>query len=404
MSLLVGFLRDFMVVSTLAPGSAWLLCSQLRGLRARDALFKGAVIVSLVFPLTRVLTLPRPQQRVEQLVVKVRDATALDQLGVRMPPTHTRVSGDMTRLQTGPSRSLALAAGIALAAGLLNLLRVLLVWRRELEALGPRRPLDPPAWPRAPALHPQHRQSGLRITTAPGLLVPAVVGRSEICLPECADARWTGEAFAAVLAHELAHVQQRDLSWTRFTGAMAAFFFYQPLLRSAHRQISALAEFRADQRAVHDTGDPRALATALLTCARRVAPAQPDSVRALGSHSRFADRVERILDPGTTQPLQRDFRLALPLVLLSAALAAAPHASHRRANPVTRAVVSRSRTEAASPGPLIEVQETAGNRTRSAAVTRGPDGALRFEYRENGHPIAASADLETWLRRRLDLL
>jgi beta-lactamase regulating signal transducer with metallopeptidase domain len=58
----------------------------------------------------------------------------------------------------------------------------------------------------------------VRITTAPGMGVPGVVGSREICIPAVDAARSESAELVAVVAHEAAHVERLDLFWLRLLG------------------------------------------------------------------------------------------------------------------------------------------------------------------------------------------
>jgi hypothetical protein len=287
----------------------------------------------------------------------------------------------------------ALAGGV-LALGLLNLLRQSFAWRRDLRALGPRRPLGD-GFP-ARFLLPCHAR--VRFTSAPGLAVPAVVGAHEICLPAHYAQRFSAAELQAVLAHELAHVQHRDLDWARLTGAAAALFFFQPILRIARREIATIAEFRADQLAIRHTGDRHALVRALIRCAAQTSAAMPLGVLTLRGESRFVHRVRRILDPAVPHSsASRHGPWILAGLLLVGFL---PSFTLLRRPPRHEAEIV-TRHGPAAPGPLVELREVTPGLRRDAEVTRAPDGSLRTVYRENGRVVEATPVREAWLKRRL---
>ncbi|HEX9709186.1 MAG TPA: M56 family metallopeptidase [Candidatus Thermoplasmatota archaeon] len=68
----------------------------------------------------------------------------------------------------------------------------------------------------------------------------------------------------ATVAHERAHVSARDSRYLPVARAARRLMFFDPVYRWIERRFEEEREFAADRRAVQRTGDPRALARALL--------------------------------------------------------------------------------------------------------------------------------------------
>jgi Zn-dependent protease with chaperone function len=402
MNVTTAFLLDFLVVSTFALGST-IVIGRFSALAVRELAWKSALILCLVVPLGNAVASLWQRQQGERVSLFVQDTRALEEFHahtaapVPAPPVMVR------RLSHAMFLVRELTTGAVMVVGSLALFRMLLHWRRGLRRLGPRRPLDPTAWlaTRAAQLGADLRLAHqVRLTVAPGLTVPAVLASGEICLPEHTPEQFAAAQLEAIVAHELAHIQRRDLEWLRFVELLQALFIFQPLLRVARRELKTIAEFRADDAAVQCTGNRSALVEALLACARRV-PEVHAGVLAFGQRdSRLVQRVRRILAGINCVPTRRGGSWLFALVLL---IGVTPGVFSLL--PSSRPdAVAEIVTRAAAPrpvGPLIHLSETTPRGQREAIVTRAPNGTLQTEFRENGHPIAATPELTAWLGMRL---
>jgi len=90
----------------------------------------------------------------------------------------------------------------------------------------------------------------VRIKVAPDLGAPAVVGlrRPTILLP-VASVHEDETILESAIAHELAHVRRKDLSWVLASEACRAIFWFHPLIWLACREQHAEAEIAADKLA-----------------------------------------------------------------------------------------------------------------------------------------------------------
>jgi beta-lactamase regulating signal transducer with metallopeptidase domain len=130
------------------------------------------------------------------------------------------------------------------------------------------------------------------------------------------------EALKAVLAHEMAHHERRDLIWIALANALTAVAWFNPLAHLMARALIAAREDGTDDWAVSRTSnDPFAYAQALLQSARMVASPQP--LGAAGAHPMGA-RLQRLLDSQAT----REGKLGVLgiVIILLAATAAIPGA------------------------------------------------------------------------------
>ena len=152
---------------------------------------------------------------------------------------------------------------------------------------------------------------------------PLAVGlrRKLIILPESVLSL-DRAAIEAVLAHEIAHHERRDLVWMALASALKAIAWFNPLAHMIARALIAAREDGTDDWAVRSTSnDPFAYAQALLQSARMVAAPQPFG--AAGAHP-MGRRLQRLLDGQAA----REGTLGLPglAIILLAATAAIPGA------------------------------------------------------------------------------
>ena len=166
---------------------------------------------------------------------------------------------------------------------------------------------------------------------------PLAVGlrRKLIILPESA-LQLNRDALDAVLAHEIAHHERRDLWWLAAAEVLKAIAWFNPLAHLIARALVASREDGSDDWAVRRTSnDPFTYAQALLQSARMVAMPQAfhpatqtprrggPALGVAGAHP-MGRRLQRLLDGRTT----RAGRLGLPgvAVVLVAATVALPGA------------------------------------------------------------------------------
>ena len=153
---------------------------------------------------------------------------------------------------------------------------------------------------------------------------PLAVGlrRKLIILPPSA-LKLDAAALDAVLAHEVAHHERRDLWWIAAAEILKAIAWFNPLAYPIARALVASREDGSDDWAVRKTSqDPFTYAQALLQSARMVAAPQP--LGAAGAHP-MGKRLQRLLDSGSA----RDGRIGLfGLAVIFVAAAAALPGTH----------------------------------------------------------------------------
>jgi beta-lactamase regulating signal transducer with metallopeptidase domain len=161
------------------------------------------------------------------------------------------------------------------------------------------------------------RSSLVRVPIVVGVLKPSII------LPADWSA-WNEEKLAAVLAHELSHVQRCD-SLVRFLSTFnKCLYWFHPLAWWLDRHLSELAEQLSDDSALVTVADRRKYAEVLLGFAA-TASKGAGRVRwpglAMASTSYLGARIERILS-SRDAAADRLARRTLVLLLIAAPLAA----------------------------------------------------------------------------------
>lgn len=106
-----------------------------------------------------------------------------------------------------------------------------------------------------------------------------------------------GEEWAAVVAHELGHVRERDGRYLTFLRTFARLMRWDPILALVAVGLTRREEFQADADAVELTRRPRALARAIYKASRLASVARPGPLAGLlgpGGRRGRLQAVERI--------------------------------------------------------------------------------------------------------------
>src|SRR5215475_12527394 len=151
------------------------------------------------------------------------------------------------------------------------------------------------------------------------------VFRTTILLP--ADiANWTTPAErAAMIQHELAHVERRDTIINLFQSALSVIFFFHPLVRYACRQLSLEREMACDDRVVASGVAAEVYAAGILKAAERsvIAVATPSGAHQLALFSArqiLERRLEMILNTNRARMIAHQWRyLVLPIAMIAVA-------------------------------------------------------------------------------------
>ena len=138
----------------------------------------------------------------------------------------------------------------------------------------------------------------VRLSTSHALQVPVATGvfRPQIILPQEAM-NWTLQRQQMVLAHELAHIQRRDVVWQLIAQVAAILYWYNPLVWVAIREMKLLREDACDDLVLQSGVDPASYAMCLVDIAANLSQRTPTWICAsmAGSNS-LESRVNSILN------------------------------------------------------------------------------------------------------------
>lgn len=323
---LVGCVLTFALHSTvwllLAFCAAWLL-------RRHDALVEstwrvalfGSVVTTLIQPWLGFATLP---PLLESVALPEAGRAAMDAAPVMAMSESTSLVPSLA-----VSDYVALAAfGYVFVVGLL-LVRQVLAWCAFHRSVADREEIVDPRI-RGILAAVQLRagvEREVRLTRSKRLSGPVGFGfgRPEICLPAVMLTGMPAAQLRCVLAHELAHVRDRDTWWLTAYEAMACLAFFQPLVYCARRRLRDAAEFRCDTAAVAWSGDRVLLARTLVEVAETLTAPHAARLATPMAHrdSALVGRVRRILteDVARTSGARRLYLgLALAMTVAGTAL------------------------------------------------------------------------------------
>ncbi|HLK62817.1 MAG TPA: M56 family metallopeptidase [Bryobacteraceae bacterium] len=151
------------------------------------------------------------------------------------------------------------------------------------------------------------------------LLEPAVVGvfRPVLLIPEGIEGRLTAPQLAAVVAHELAHMQRRDNLFSAAHMMVEALFWFHPLVWWIGSRLVAERERACDEEVLHAGNEPREYAEAILNVCKAYFESSLACVSGVGG-SDLRERIELIFSSRTLQNMTR----AKKFLVASAAAAA----------------------------------------------------------------------------------
>src|SRR6185295_5032934 len=167
---------------------------------------------------------------------------------------------------------------------------------------------------------------------------PVTFGSTILLPPQCFD--WDMRKRQAVLAHEGAHVANRDFYLLLLASLNRSVFWFSPFAWWHHTRLAELAEIISDARALEVVEDRLSYAEILLDLVQHVrrAPAGIEMARACTVRS----RVERIL-AATTAPAKLGWgrRIGTAAVVLPVVMVSAGSIAYRTA-PVSTPVIDRA--------------------------------------------------------------
>lgn len=220
------------------------------------------------------------------------------------------------------------------------------------------------------ALTPMRKVPGLRYSEKLRTPITAGILRPEILLPAGCEA-WPECRRRAILLHELAHVRRRDVGAQLFTHAVAALWWFQPLVWIMRRGIRRESELACDTEVMRMGIRPSAYADVLLETARDMGRGS----YALGAATGMASpgdlerRLTAILSPS---PIARSSRRVVAAAVTLIGIAGAASATNFRSNQNSKGDSAMKRTVMA--GLLASVGLSAA--TVSGTLTDITGGAI----------------------------
>ncbi len=416
---ILSWLATFLLHSTILLGLAWVLSRRLSGRHplAEQAIWRAALFGSILTATLQIATGWQPiggalslatESNGAEVGAEVSAAAALET--PRLTTIRSRAAAGFEEaspvvvtsdrspsvVTAGPNASLRLTlwGGIALAWGFVV---AALLGRLGLAHAALSRRLRPRLEVIDGTLYRTLRRlraeaglaSPVRLTCAHRLSVPIALGlsRPEICVPPRALSHLDEREGESLLAHELAHLAQRDPAALTLTQIAASFFFFQPLVWLARRRLRDLSEVLADDWAIGRTGRPLSLARCLAEVAcwsvherRLPVPSMAEASSPLGH------RIRRLL--GEIRPARRLPAWALPacgIVLITfAAVAPAVSAGGKESpkTPSAKAAPSAKAPKARAPRNGEEYRSPQPSETYVHETPRRGEGSSVFTEAE----------------------
>jgi hypothetical protein len=142
-------------------------------------------------------------------------------------------------------------------------------------------------------------------------------------------AEWDTEKLRVVLAHEFAHIQQRDFYLQMLAGLYASVVWFSPLGWWLKRKLSELGEAISDKAGLEAAGSPVAYAELLLEFAARPRPTFAGV--AMAHSTNLHQRIERLLNESSFRRVFAGKRYSVIALTLPAVLIAATSLVHVQA-------------------------------------------------------------------------
>ena len=135
--------------------------------------------------------------------------------------------------------------------------------------------------------------------------------RPTVAVPADFEARFTSVQREAMLAHELAHLANRDPLWLLVAELVCALAWWHPVMWWARRQFRAACEAAADEASTLVPGGRVALAEALVNFGRELTAPGGVGVAGSGLKSELARRVKALMEPGDARAVRTPGRWLL---------------------------------------------------------------------------------------------
>lgn len=169
------------------------------------------------------------------------------------------------------------------------------------------------------------RMGGVRVATSSDAPGPMAAGLFRPCVVLPESIALSSPGTAALLEHERAHIERRDMVVALLQRVMLALLWWSPALHWISRRIDEEREVVCDEAAVARTGDAKAFARSLTSQAENQlwARAPKLAVGAIGPRSQVGRRIKRLIDLAKgVSPAKYSGRLAFAGLALAVAIAA----------------------------------------------------------------------------------
>jgi len=243
----------------------------------------------------------------------------------------------------------------------------------------------------------KRRMNGVRVAVSSEAPGPMAAGLFHPCIVLPENVALSSPGMAALLEHERAHIERRDMAVALAQRVTLALLWWSPALYWISRRIDEEREVACDEAAVERTGDAKAFARSLTSQAENQlwARAPRLAVGAIGPRSHFSRRIKRLIEIAKgASPAKYSGRLAFAGLALAVAVAAmvTPRISADAQQPGALPPVDDSL--AGGPVDLLSPQEP-----REPQELREVRDAVREAFRGRGH-----ADLDDLSDEELALL
>jgi beta-lactamase regulating signal transducer with metallopeptidase domain len=171
----------------------------------------------------------------------------------------------------------------------------------------------------------QDRMGGVRVATSSDAPGPMAAGLFRPCVVLPERIALSSPGMAALLEHERAHIERRDMAVALLQRLTLALLWWSPVLHWISRRIDEEREVACDEAAVARTGDAKAFARSLTKQAENQlwARAPKLAVGAIGPRSQVGRRIRRLIDIAKgASPAKYSGRLAFAGLALAVAVAA----------------------------------------------------------------------------------
>jgi beta-lactamase regulating signal transducer with metallopeptidase domain len=171
----------------------------------------------------------------------------------------------------------------------------------------------------------KNRFGGVRVATSSDAPGPMAAGLFRPCVVLPESIALSSPGVAALLEHERAHIERRDMAVALLQRLTLALLWWSPALHWISRRIDEEREVACDEAAVARTGDAKAFARSLTSQAENQlwARAPKLAVGAIGPRSQVGRRIKRLIDIAKgVSPAKYSGRLAFAGLALAVAVAA----------------------------------------------------------------------------------